>query len=156
MEKIKWLAACILGLLSAFAEQYGLIIAFVGCAVVFDWITGIVGAKAVGEKITSKKGTVGFWKKIALFCGLFFGFFLDYFIPYFLESVNIELPIKTAIFGLIIGCYIVINECISICENIYKANPAILPQWVVKILQLAKGQIDSMDKEAENNESINN
>lgn len=156
MEKIKWLVACILGLLSAFAKQYGLIITFVGCAVVFDWITGIVGAKAMGEKITSKKGWTGFWKKIALFCGLFFGFFLDYFIPYFLGALNITLPIQTAVFGLIIGCYIVINECISICENIYKANPAILPQWVVKILQLAKVQIDSLDKEDENNESINN
>lgn len=151
MEKMKWLLSIICGLLSAFTKQYGMIIAFVSVAVIFDWITGIIGEKAVGHAITSKKGTVGFWKKMALFAGLFFGFFLDYFIPYALAKVNIDLPITGAVFGMIIGCYIVINECISICENIYKANPAILPQWVVTMLTLAKTQIDK-DKEDDGNE----
>lgn len=142
MEKMKWLLSIICGLLSAFTKQYGMIIVFVSCAVIFDWITGIIGEKALGHAITSKKGTIGFWKKMALFAGLFFGFFLDYFIPYALAKINTELPIKEAVFGMIIGCYIVINECISICENIYKANPAILPKWIVKMLTLAKTQID--------------
>lgn len=142
MEKTKWLLSIICGVLSAFTKQYGMIIAFVSCAVVFDWITGIIGEKAVGHAITSKKGTIGFWKKMALFAGLFFGFFLDYFIPFAMEKINIEVPVKEAIFGMIIGCYIVINECISICENIYKANPAILPKWIVSMLTLAKEQLD--------------
>ena len=150
MEKMKWLLSILSGLLSAFTKQYGMIITFVAIAVVFDWITGIIGEKAVGHAITSKKGTIGFWKKMALFAGLFFGFFLDYFIPYCLEKINLELPIKGAVFGMIIGCYIVINECISICENIYKANPNILPQWIVQVLILAKMQINKEDDEDEN------
>lgn len=147
MEKMKWLLSVFCGLLSAFTEQYGMIIAFVAVAVIFDWITGIIGERAVGHAITSKKGTIGFWKKMALFAGLFFGFFLDYFIPYCLEKISLELPVKGAIFGMIIGCYIVINECISICENIYKANPGILPQWIVTMLTLAKTQINKEDDE---------
>ena len=150
MEKMKWLLSILCGLLSAFTKQYGMIIAFVAIAVVFDWITGIIGEKAVGHAITSKKGTIGFWKKMALFAGLFFGFFLDYFIPYCLEKISLELPIKGAVFGMIIGCYIVINECISICENIYKANPGILPGWIVTMLTLAKTQINKEDDEDEN------
>lgn len=153
MEKMKWLLSIICGLLSAFTKQYGMIIAFVSCAVIFDWITGIIGEKALGHAITSKKGTIGFWKKMALFAGLFFGFFLDYFIPYALAKISIEIPIKEAVFGMIIGCYIVINECISICENIYKANPAILPKWIVKMLTLAKTQIDKEENTYE--DSIN-
>lgn len=151
MEKTKWLLSIICGLLSAFTKQYGMIIAFVSCAVVFDWITGIIGEKAVGHAITSKKGTIGFWKKMALFAGLFFGFFLDYFIPFAIAKINIEVPVKEAIFGMIIGCYIVINECISICENIYKANPDILPKWIVSMLTLAKEQLD---KDGEKHEDI--
>ena len=150
MEKMKWLLSILCGLLSAFTKQYGMIITFVAIAVVFDWITGIIGEKAVGHAITSKKGTIGFWKKMALFAGLFFGFFLDYFIPYCLEKISLELPIKGAVFGMIIGCYIVINECISICENIYKANPGILPGWIVTMLTLAKTQINKEDDEDEN------
>ncbi len=153
MEKMKWLSSIICGLLSAFTKQYGMIIAFVSMAVVFDWITGIIGEKAVGHPITSKKGTIGFWKKMALFAGLFFGFFLDYFIPYALTKININLPITGAVFGMIIGCYIVINECISICENIYKANPTILPQWVVKFLENTRDQIDKEREEKDHEDN---
>ena len=32
--------------------------------------------------------------------------------------------------------------CISICENIFKANPSILPKWIVKMLTSAKEQMD--------------
>lgn len=145
MEKMKWLLSILCGLLSAFTKQYGMIIAFVAIAVVLDWITGIIGEKAVGHAITSRKGTIGFWKKMALFAALFFGFFLDYFIPYCLEKIGLELPINVPVFGVIIGCYITINECISICENIYKANPNILPQWIVQVLILAKAQINKED-----------
>lgn len=144
---MKWLLSILCGFLSAFTKQYGMIIILVSCAVVFDWITGIIGSKASGIPITSKKGMIGFWKKMALFAGLFFGFFLDYFIPYALARIHLELPVTGAVFGMIIGCYIVINECISISENIYKANPAILPQWIIKMLQLAKEQIDNKERE---------
>lgn len=154
MEKMKWLLSILCGLLSAFTRQYGMIIVFVSCAVIFDWITGIIGEKAVGNPITSRKGTIGFWKKMALFAGLFFGFFLDYFIPYALQKIHIDLPVTGAMFGMIVGCYIVINECISICENIYKANPSILPKWIVTTLKLAKSQIDK--KESDTNENIIN
>ena len=151
MEKMKWLLSILCGFLSAFTKQYGVIIAFVSCAVVLDGITGIIGSKASGIPITSKKGMVGFWKKMALFAGLFFGFFLDCFIPYALARIHLELPVTGtgAVFGMIIGCYIVINECISICENIYKANPGILPKWIVTMLILAKTQINKEDEENE-------
>lgn len=151
MEKVKWLLSILGGLLSAFTKQYGMIIMFVSCAVAFDWITGVIGEKAAGHPIISEKGIIGFWKKMALFAGLFLGFFLDCFIPYALKKININLPVSSAIFGMIIGCYIVINECISICENIYKANPAILPKWIIAVLELAKNQID---KEVDTDEDI--
>lgn len=146
MEKFKWLFAIIGGTISAFSDKYGVILLFVSIAIVMDVITGLVKAKATGEGINSGKGTKGFWKKVALFVALFFGFFLDYFIPYMLGGIGIQLPINVAIFGMIIGCYIVINESISIVENLYEINPTILPKWVSKFLQSAKDQIDEADK----------
>lgn len=142
MEKFKWLFAIIWGAISAFSEQYGLILLFVSLVVILDVITGLVKAQATGEGFISDKGTKGFWKKVALFVGLFFGFFLDYFIPYMLTTIGIQLSVNCAIFGMIIGCYIVINESISIAENLYLTNPDILPSWVSKLLQDAKKQID--------------
>lgn len=141
MEKIKWLLSIIGGVVVTLAKQYYMIVLFVMLVVVFDWITGLIKARVTGERLNSKKATVGFWKKIALFVALFFGFFLDYFIPYMINNVGIEMPV-TALFGMIFGCYIVINECISIAENLYMINPAILPKWVKKLLSAAKEQID--------------
>jgi toxin secretion/phage lysis holin len=146
MEKFKVMLSVIGGALAVFSKQYCLILVFVSIAVVMDFVTGIIKAKATGEKLSSKKGTKGFWKKIALFVALFFGFFLDYFIPFAMESINIKLSIDSAIFGMIIGCYIVINESISICENLYASNPEILPNWIIKLLASAKDQINHKDQ----------
>lgn len=149
MEKVKIILSIIGGVLATMARQYCAIVIFVALAVIFDWTTGTLKAKATGEGLNSKKATIGFWKKAALFIALFFGFFLDYFIPFMLNNLGIELP-TTALFGMIIGCYIVINECISIAENLYMINPDILPAWIVKLLSTAKKQIDKKGDSHEN------
>lgn len=150
-EKAKWLLSIMAGAIGAFSKQYGVLIVMVCTVIVMDWVTGVIAAAAVGEPITSQKGTKGFWKKMALLTALFFGFFLDYFVPYAIKAVGIHVDANVAVFGMVIGCYIVLNECISICENLYKTNPSIIPGWIVKLLSNAKGQIEQMheDKEEE-------
>lgn len=143
-EKAKWLLSIMAGAVGAFSKQYGVLIVMVCTVIVMDWVTGVIASAAVGEPITSKKGTKGFWKKMALLTALFFGFFLDYFVPYVTTKVGIHIDVNVAIFGMIIGCYIVLNESISICENLYKTNPSIIPKWIVKLLVNAKGQIEQM------------
>lgn len=132
------------GCIATFFEKYYLIVLFVAIAIVMDVITGIVKAKATGEPLSSKKGTEGLWKKVSLLIALCFGFFLDQFLPYCFNTVGITVT-NIGIFGVIIGCYIVLNECISICENLYKINPSILPKWVGKLLNTTKEKIDEME-----------
>lgn len=137
----KWLWSVILGGLATFFGQYGLFIALVAVAVVLDVITGLVKAKATGEGLSSDKATKGFWKKISLFVGLSFGIFLDYAVATVLAEVSVgvvpELP-----FALIICAYIIINEAISISENLYLANPESFPRWIAQMLKVAKGEIE--------------
>ena len=145
-NKIKYLLSVICGLIATAAKQYGLILLFVIIGITFDFVTGIIKSKITGVPISSKKGFVGFWKKIALLAALFFGVFLDYFIPTTLEKiVSLEIPFALP-FGLIIGAYIVINECISICENLYACNPGIMPKWIANLLKNAKDKIEKEDK----------
>lgn len=141
MEKPKIIATAALSALTAFANKYAAIVVFVVIVVCMDIVTGIIASCATGEKISSEKGTKGFWKKMALFAALAFGFLLDYFIPYMVSYTGIELP-ASALFGVMIGCYIVINESISICENLYRCNDEILPKWVVKLLTQSKDQLN--------------
>ena len=145
MEKPKWLLSIILGVIATFTKQYGILIILVCVAIVFDCVTGLIKAK-LEESISSEAGTKGFFRKIALLVCLFFGFFLDYAIPYMCESVSIKIPYDMP-FGLIICFYIVLNECISICENLYACNPTIMPKWIVKILLSTKKQLEDGDED---------
>lgn len=132
------------GFVATITQQYALIFVCVIVAIIFDVITGLIKSKVTGKPWSSRRGTIGFWKKIALLVALTFGIFLDYFIPVALGTVNVELPFATP-FGLIIGVYITLNESISICENLYEINPMALPKWIVKLLKTSSDKIN--DKE---------
>ena len=120
-----------MGGLAAFFGQYGLFIVLVAIAVVLDVITGLVKAKATGNGLSSEKATKGFWKKISLFVGLLFGIFLDYAAATVLLHTGVNIGIDMP-FALIICAYIIINEAISISENLYLTNPDSFPKWISK------------------------
>lgn len=137
----KWLISVIIGIAATFFEQYGLFFLFVCAAIVFDCVTGLIKAKAIGEGLTSKKGFRGFWKKLGLLIGLSFGIYLDLAVPLIFLRAGIKLGVELP-FALIICCYIVLNESISICENLYAINPSIMPRWIVKLLKGSRDNID--------------
>ena len=142
MEKITKLGiSAFLGLGASFVGAYAPIFICVCVVIVFDVASGLIKSKVIGKPISSTQGTIGFWKKMALFLALFFGVFLDVFIPIMLGIVDLNLPFKLPI-GTIIGVYIVINESISIIENINAAAPNTLPKWIKKLLQGAGSTID--------------
>jgi toxin secretion/phage lysis holin len=137
----KWFISLALGIWATFTQNYAIILTFVVIAIVLDLITGLVKSKATGEGWSSKKGSKGFWKKIALLVAFGFGIFLDTFIPYALGVISIDLPFNSP-FALVIGVYIILNESISICENLYETNPHTLPTWVKSLLANANDKIN--------------
>ena len=137
----KWLWSVILGGLATFFGQYGLFIVLVVVAVVLDVVTGLVKAKITNEGLSSDKATKGFWKKISLFIALAFGIFLDYAVMIVLTKVGVNIGLELP-FALIICAYIIINEAISISENLYLVNPESFPRWIARMLKVAKGKIE--------------
>lgn len=141
------ISACV-GAMATLAEQYIVLIILVAAAIVLDVITGLVRCMATGEKLSSEKGQKGFWKKMSLLMSLAFAFFLDISIPTVLDVVKIKLPFEnTLLFGSIIAVYIILNESISICENIIKADKRALPKWLKKLFQDAKDDMDQKGEE---------
>lgn len=138
----KIILSAISGLSASFFGAYAPIFLCVVVVICFDVVTGLIKSKVTGKPITSKDGTLGFWRKMALFMALFFGVFLDVFFPVLLGAVSLELPFKLPI-GTVVGCYIVLNESISIIENINAAAPNSLPKWIKRLL---KGAGDAIDK----------
>ena len=142
---LKWLISIVCGFIGMFFQQYGLFFLFVGLAIVFDCITGLIKANLTNEGLSSKIGWKGFWKKIALLVGLSFGIYLDYVVPLLFVKGGINLNVNLP-FALIICCYIILNECISICENLYEVNPEGMPKWICTFLKVAKNDVDSKSK----------
>lgn len=145
MNRYLLAASALLGTIATIAEQYVVLIILVAIVIVMDVVSGLIRAAATGEAITSEKGTRGFWKKIALLFSMIFAFFLDMAVPYILDVVNISIP-KMLLFGSIVGVYIILNESISITENILKANRHSVPKWMKKLLTGAKNKIDDMEE----------
>lgn len=144
MEDVKkWIISLILGAWATFTQQYAIILSFIITVIILDFITGLIKAYTTGVGWKSSKGFKGFWKKVSLLVAFSFGIFLDFFIPYALKIISIELPFNSS-FALIVGCYIIINESISICENLYRINPHSLPRWIVALL---KGANDKINKD---------
>ena len=141
MEKFKWLFSVIGGAIATFFQHYGFLIVLVAVAIIFDLVTGLIKAKASEKGVwSSEKCRKGLFKKLALLVGMCFGFFLDCFIPYALTYININLPFALP-FSMVISFYIILNESISICENLYAANPEIMPRWIVGLLTDVKDKI---------------
>ena len=139
---IKLTITGIASIVISFLGAYAYILACVLFAICFDVITGLIASKIKGKPINSNTGAIGFWKKVSLLLVLFFGIFLDVFIPLLFGVVSINIPFKLPI-GTIIGCYICLNECISILENLNRCNNKILPSWIRSLLTGAKNTIDT-------------
>ena len=149
MKEDKIFLSVLAGLISSMSQKYSVILILVLAAIVFDFATGLLKSAVKGKKISSRTGVKGFWKKISLIAALFFGIFLDVFIPCLLSFINVTLPFNVP-FGFIFGCYIIINESISISENLFECNPKILPKWVNVLLQDARSKIEN--KESDKND----
>lgn len=143
----KWAVSAVCGAIAAFFGQYGLFLVLVAVAVALDVVTGIVKAKATGEGLSSTKAALGFWRKMSLFAGLAFGIFLDYAAAHVLTSAGVSFEMNMP-FALIVCAYIIINEGISVSENLYLANPDSFPKWIAERLKVAREQVDrDADKE---------
>lgn len=151
MDKIKMALAAISGALLTFVQAYAVTYIAVISVIVLDVVTGLIKAKMSEAGIDSTTARKGFWGKIGLLVALTFGVFLDIVIPSALmrvgSGVDINLP-----FAMITGAYIVINESISICENLYIINPKAIPSFLAKILKVAR---DNMDKEDDDDDEDN-
>ncbi len=150
MANTRVFISVITGFILSFFEQYLLVILLVITAIIFDVITGLLKAK-ITQTLNSKVSFSGIWKKLSLLLALFFGIYLDAFIPVLFEmGIDIELGISLP-FGITVGSFIIINESVSICENLYESGTP-MPQIIVKALHLAKNEIKKDDQSSNSEE----
>lgn len=106
---------------------------------ILDYLSGMSAAWICGE-LSSKKGIKGILKKVGYLALVCVGIGVDFIIRYCLEQIGVNLDIKM-FFGLIVTIWLIINELLSILENLSRMGVPV-PKWLTKITNKLKIAVD--------------
>ena len=141
-----YIQAIFAGALGALAAYFNILLIPLGVLIgvmLIDYVTGMAGAAYTG-KMNSRIGVMGIVKKAGYIALVAVGMVVDYLISSALSQIGINLQI-TYCFGMIITIWLIINELISILENLGELKIP-LPQFLVNTIQSLK---HSVEKKAE-------
>ena len=96
-----------------------------------DYFTGILSGKKEGN-INSKTGMWGIVKKLLYGVAVAVGMVVDWTILNVTSSLGINIPVAT-FFGLLVAIWLIINELISILENLTRLEVP-LPPFLLKVV----------------------
>lgn len=138
------------GLFAIIASLFGQILpicVFLCFIMSVDYITGWYKSW-LKKEITSRRGFIGFTKKVFYLFGVVVGFSVDILILYLSKTIGLEITYHT-FFGLLVAIWLIINEMISILENL-KGIGVPLPTFlenIIKALKIKVEEIHHMEKE---------
>ena len=118
-------------------------------AMIIDYVTGMAAAWHT-KKLSSKKGLSGIIKKISYLALVCVGMGVDWLIYSGLKQVGIIDLNYTIFFGLLVTIWLIINELISILENLGSIGVP-LPKFLFAVIKRLKNHtecvVESEDKE---------
>lgn len=129
-----------LGALAAYFNVLLVPLTILIVVMIIDYATGMTSAWKSGE-LESKTGLIGILKKVSYLVLVAVGGVVDYLISAGLAAANVEISI-TYCCGLIVCVWLIINELISILENLSELGTPI-PPFLVKIVHRLKDSVDS-------------
>ena len=127
------------GALAAYFNVLLIPLAVLMGAMLIDYITGMAGAACTGE-INSRVGVTGLIKKAGYLALVAVGMVVDYLINSALVNIGINFRIYYC-FGMIITIWLIINELISILENLGELKIP-LPKFLVNTIKSLKGRVE--------------
>lgn len=133
------LIAGALGALAAYFNVLLIPLVVLAVVMVIDYVTGMAGA-AYSGKLSSRVGVLGILKKAGYLALVAVGMVADYLIGSALLKIGIDLQINYC-FGMIITVWLIINELISILENLGELDVP-LPGFLVNIIKSLKNKVE--------------
>lgn len=146
---IQALFSAALGALMAYLNI--LLVPFVVLLVVMitDYFTGMAEAY-VNKTLNSRIGVVGILKKIGYIVAVAVGVVADYLITNALIKIGIDINVGGYI-GLVVTIWFIINELISILENLTEIGTP-LPKFLVSLVKRLKITVDNTAESEDDNE----
>lgn len=160
MEKIRAMFITISSTLFSWLGVLAIPLALLLGLNISDYITGIMAAPyrdVTDERpIKSYKSIRGIQKKVCMYLLVMVGWIVDTMLNTTLQQAGFSF-VWPSIFAIVITCWLIFNEIISLLENLDDIGVPI-PSWLMPIMKLMRSKIslESGDaKESEKNEDIN-
>lgn len=154
MDKVK---VTVTAVISALMSWLGIlavpVFLLVGCNLI-DYFTGLCAAKYRAEEVNSYKGIRGIIKKVCMWLLVLIGAWIDILINYAVECAGVSLTIPFVV-ATVVAVWLVVNEIISILENMLDIGVA-MPPFLMPAAKYIKKQVeekaDITDQEDAENE----
>lgn len=157
MDKVEKSKILTIAILSTFMDALGIlavpVLLLVGCNVI-DYATGLAASGYRNEKISSYKSIHGIYKKVCMWLLVVVGAMIDKLIQYSATYVspNLKVPFVVA---TVVAVWLVINEIISILENM-KDTGVKLPPFLLPLVNRLRDTTETVagsdsDEEGEDN-----
>ena len=147
MDKVK---GTVIAVISALMSWLGILAVpmflLVGCNTV-DYATGIIAAKYREEPINSYKGIKGIIKKVCMWLLVLIGAWIDILINYAVEVAGVDFTIPFVV-ATIVAVWLVVNEIISILENLQDIGVNI-PPFLMPLMNNINTKVDKTAKVVE-------
>ena len=137
---VQILFAGAIGALAAYFNVLAVPLVVLVAVMLIDWVTGLAGASATG-KLSSRVGVIGIVKKVCYLALVAVGMVVDYLLSHALTSVGIHLTVNYC-FGIMLTVWLIINELISIIENLGALHIP-LPQFLTQTIQALKDRLEN-------------
>lgn len=111
---------------------------------VVDYVTGVAAAKYRRLEISSYYGMMGIIKKVFMYVLIGIAVGLEILVKYAAESIGIPWKLPY-IGGAIVAIWLVLNESISILENLNDMKVP-MPPFIMPFVKLLKSQIEDAAK----------
>ena len=138
-EFIQAIFAGVLGALAAYFNVLLIPIFMLVAVMLIDYVTGMAAASYT-KQLNSRIGVMGILKKAGYIALVAVGMVVDYLITSALVQIGVNIQINYC-FGMIITIWLIINELISILENLGELNIP-LPKFLVDMIKTLKGKVE--------------
>ena len=137
------LFAAAIGALAAYAGILLVPLCVLAAVMIIDYATGIAAAWSC-KLLSSRVGVKGIVKKVAYLGLVAVGMVVDYLISSALVHVGVDILVNYC-FGMMISVWLIINELLSILENLGRLGIP-LPDFLVRAVERLRDGVDRRTK----------
>lgn len=143
-DGIKLTLAALLAAVGTYFQELFVPAIIVAVVMACDYLSGVTAAWIEGE-LSSRVGIIGIVKKVAYALIIVVGIVVDWVIQTAAEKIGIDAG-NFYYFALLVIVWLIVNECISILENVSRIGVPI-PPFLLKLTQKLKSTTESKGDE---------